>query len=60
MPEWFTLAWQSNVPEEWILDVGERARLDELREKGRRRSSVEMVRHVFGKGKRRVYAEGES
>ena len=56
-PEWFDLAWQSRVPEEWIVDAEERARLDEAREKGRRRSSVKMVRAMFGKGKGRVYAE---
>ena len=50
-PEWFTLAWQSKVPEEWIDDAEERVRLEQVRETGRRRSSVEMVRGVFGKGK---------
>jgi len=57
-PEWFDLAWQSKVPKEWITDVEERARLDKVREKGRRRSSVEMLRNVFGKVKGKVYAEG--
>jgi len=57
-PEWFSLAWQSRVPREWITDVEERARLEEAREKGRRRSSVEIVRGVFGTGKGKVYAEG--
>jgi len=56
-PEWFDLAWQSRVPKEWIADAEARARLDEVREKGRRRSSVEMVRGVFGKEKGKVYAE---
>ena len=50
-PEWFSLAWQSRVPEEWIDDAEERVRLEQVRETGRRRSSVEMVRGVFGKGK---------
>jgi len=57
-PEWFDLAWQSKVPKEWITDVEERARLDEVREKGGRRSSVEMIKGVFGERKGRVYAEG--
>jgi len=57
-PEWFSLAWQSKVPKEWITDVEERARLDEVREKGRRRSSLEMVRGVFRKEKGKVYATG--
>ena len=57
-PEWFSLVWQSKVPKEWIEDVEERARLDELREKGARRSSAEKVRGLFGKGKGKVYAEG--
>ena len=58
-PEWFDLAWQSRVPEEWIADAEERAWLDKVKEKGSRSSSVEKVRGVFGKGKGRVYAEGE-
>ena len=49
-PEWFTVVWQSKVPEEWIDDAEERARLEQVRETGRRRSSVEMVGGVFGKG----------
>ena len=57
-PEWFDLAWQSKVPEERIADAEERARLDKVSEKGRQRSSVELVRGVFGTGKRKVYAEG--
>ena len=57
-PEWFDLAWQSKVPEERIADAEERARLDKVSEKGRQRSSVELVRGVFGSGKRKVYAEG--
>ena len=55
-PEWFDLAWQSRVPEEWIVDVEERARLDDVREKGRRRSSVEMVKGMFWKGEAEVRA----
>jgi len=43
-PEWFDLAWQSKVPKEWIEDAEERARLDKVREKGRRRSRVKMVK----------------
>jgi len=46
------------VPKEWITDVEERARLDNVREKGRRRINVEMVRSVFGKEKGKVYVEG--
>jgi len=57
-PEWFDLAWQSKVPKGWIDDAEERARLDKVSENGRRRSSVEMVKGVFGEGKGRVYAEG--
>ena len=57
-PEWFSLAWQSKVPVDWISDVEERTRLDTVGEKGRRRSSVEMVRSVFRKEKWKVYAEG--
>jgi len=57
-PEWFNLSWQSKVPKEWITDVEERARLDEVREKGRRRSSVEMIKGVFGKEMGKVYVEG--
>ena len=57
-PDWFTLVWQSKVPDEWITDAEERAALDKVREKGRRRSSVEMVKGVFGNAKGRVYAEG--
>ena len=41
----------------WIADEEERARLDKEREKGRRRSSVEKIKGVFGKGKGRVYTE---
>jgi len=48
----------SKVPKEWITDVEERARLDNVREKGRRRINVEMVRSVFGKEKGKVYVEG--
>ena len=48
-PEWFDLACQSKVPEGWITDAEERARLDKAREKGRRRSSVDIVKGVFGK-----------
>jgi len=56
-PAWFDLAWQSLVPEEWIADVEERARLD--KDKGRRRSSVEIVRGLFGaKARATVYADG--
>jgi len=51
-PAWFDLAWQSKVPEEWITDVEERARLDEVRMNGRRRSSVEKIKGVFGKGEK--------
>ena len=57
-PEWFSLAWQSKVPVDWITDVEERTRLDTVGEKGRRRSSFEMVRSVFKKEKGKVYAEG--
>jgi len=46
------------VPKEWISDLEERARMDTVRASGRRRSSVEMVRGVFGKGKGKVYVEG--
>ena len=52
--EWFDLAWQSNVPKEWITDVEERARLDKARERGRRRSSVDKIKEVFGKGEEEV------
>ena len=44
------MAWLSKVPKEWIADVEERDRLDEIREKGRRRSSVEMIYGVLGMG----------
>ena len=53
-PEWFTEVWQSMVPEEWITDVKERARLDKVRK-------TRMKRHSFsglGNGKGRVYAGG--
>jgi len=53
-PEWFDLAWQSKVPKEWITDVEERARLDAVREEGRRRSSVEVVKGMFGKREEEV------
>jgi len=53
-PEWFDLSWQSKVPKEWITDVKERARLDEVRAKVRRRSSVEKIIGVFGKGEEEV------
>ena len=53
-PEWFSLVWQSRVPKEWITDVEERARLDKVRENGRRRSSVEKIKGVFGKGEEEV------
>jgi len=53
-PKWFSLAWQSKVPKEWITDVEERARLDKVRERGRRRSSVEKIEGVFGKGEEEV------
>jgi len=49
-PGWFDLAWQCKVPKEWVTDVEERARLDEVRENGRRRSSVDKIKGVFGKG----------
>jgi len=45
-PEWFSLAWQKQVPEGWIEDATERSR-----EKGRRRSSVDKIKGVFGKGR---------
>jgi len=48
------MAWLSKVPKEWIADVEERDRLDEIREKGRRRSSVEMIKGVFGEEKGKV------
>ena len=38
------------VPKEWITDVEERVRLDKVREKGRRRSSVDKIQGVFGMG----------
>jgi len=57
-PEWFDLAWQSRVPKEWITDVEEISRLDKEREKGVRRSSVEMIKGVLGERNGRVYAEG--
>ena len=38
------------MPKEWITDVEERVRLDKVREKGRRRSSVDKIQGVFGKG----------
>ena len=44
------------MPKEWIEDAEERARLDTEREKGRQRSSIELVRGEFG-GECRVYAE---
>ena len=53
-PEWFDLAWQSKVPKEWITDVEERARLDKVRERGRRRSSVAVVKGMFGKREEEV------
>jgi len=57
-PEWFSLAWQSKVPKEWIDDAEERARLDKVREKGRRRSVVGRAasKGLFGRGRGRVYA----
>jgi len=53
-PAWFDLAWQGKVPKEWITDVEERVRLDEVREMGRRRSRVEVVFGMFGKGDEEV------
>ena len=52
-PAWFDFAWQSKVPKEWIEDAEESARLDEARKKGRRRSSVEMAKLMFGRGEGR-------
>ena len=57
-PAWFDLAWQSKVPKEWITDVEETARLDKVRENGRRRSSVEMVKGMLGKGEEEVRVGG--
>ena len=52
----YSSAWQRKEPKEWIEDAEERARLDTEREKGRQRSSIELVRGEFG-GECRVYAE---
>jgi len=57
-PAWFDLAWQSKVPKEWITDVEERVRLDKVRENGRRRSSVDKIKGVFGKGEEELRVGG--
>jgi len=41
-PAWFDLAWQSNVPKDWITDTDER-----LGTKGRRRSSAELIHEMM-------------
>ena len=51
-PAWFDLAWQSKVPKEWITDVEERERLDEVRR--RRRRSVKQLVDVFAKAEEEV------
>jgi len=56
-PEWLTDSWRSQVPEGWIEDATDRSRArGETRDKGRRRSSFDQIKGVFGKG--RVYADG--
>ena len=52
-PAWFDLAWQSKVPKEWITDVEERERLDEVRRRRRRRSVKQLV-DVFAKAEEEV------
>ena len=60
-PEWFDLAWQSKVPEEWITDVEERARLARGRRDrknvGVARGSVKRLVRVFARAKEEVRAE---
>ena len=51
-PAWFELAWQSKVPKEWITDVEERERLEEVRR--RRRRSVKQRVDVFAKAEEEV------
>jgi len=54
-PAWFDLAWQSKVPEEWITDVEERARLDEVRtRRGSVVGSVKKLVNVFAKAEEEV------
>ena len=57
-PDWFDLAWQSKVPEEWITDVKERARLDKARRyrenMGARRGSVKRLVEVFTRAEEEV------
>jgi len=54
-PGWFDLAWQSKVPKEWITDVEERARLDEVRKRrGSVVGSVKQLVNVFVKAEEEV------
>jgi len=54
-PAWFDLAWQSKVPKEWITDVEERARLDEVRKRrGSVVGSVKKLVNVFAKADEEV------
>ena len=54
-PAWFDLAWQSKVPKEWITDVEERARLDEVRKRrGSVVGSVKQLVNVFAKAEEEV------
>jgi len=58
-PEWFDLSWQSKVPKEWITDVEERARLDEVRKRrGSVVGSVKQLVNVFAKAEEEVRVGG--
>jgi len=61
-PTWFDLAWQSKVPEEWITDVEERARLERARRDrknvGAARGSVKRQVRVFARAEEEVRAGG--
>jgi len=58
-PAWFDLAWQSKVPKDWITDVEERARLDEVRKRrGGVVGSVTQLAGVFGEGEKEVRVGG--
>ena len=54
-PAWFDLAWQSKVPKEWITDVEERARLDQVRtRRGSVMGSVRQLVNVFANAEEEV------
>ena len=58
-PTWFTEAWLAKLPSDMIpVEAEKNVKGIRVRENGRRRSSVEMVKGMFGKGEEEVRVGG--